>query len=285
MSKIRSVAQTIRHVPGIEQADWLWNALRVPYHQLLNLGGKGVRISIGNCCSAQIPVEFSGQAAWESYEPETISTVVQWIEAHPTALFLDIGCAIGVFSLVALSASDQTEIIAWDADLPSVKATERFCRYASSDRLKLVYGFASESHQSNLSLETAIAQTQQILNAKAITGDPGTTAFVCIREDSDPAIPTHSLDGLLLGAIAPHQPILLKCDVEGAELLVLRGAKQLLQEFSPQLLLSVHPPALPGYGHTVAAVRETLEALGYQIQIIAIDHEEHWWCEKLSIQG
>lgn len=280
MSKLRSVARSIRHTPGIEQAEWLWNTLRVPYHQLLNLGGNGVRVSIGNSCSVNIPVEFSGQIAWEDCEPEAISTVVQWIKAHPTALFLDIGCAIGVFSLVALSASEQTEVIAWDADLPSVKATERFCRYASGDRLNLVYGFASELHQSQVSLETAIAQTQQSLSAQAITGDPGTTAFVCIREDSNPAIPTHSLDGLLLSGITPKRPMLLKCDVEGAELLVLRGAQQLLQDYSPQLLLSVHPPALPGYGHSVAEVRHLLESLGYQIQIIAIDHEEHWWCAK-----
>ena len=38
--------------------------------------------------------------------------------------------------------------------------------------------------------------------------------------------------------------------------------------------------ALPGYGHSVLAVRQLLEALGYSIRILAIDYEEHWWCQK-----
>src|SRR5262245_29385380 len=44
-------------------------------------------------------------------------------------------------------------------------------------------------------------------------------------------------------------------------------------------LLSVHPPALPGYGHSKAAVEAFLRRLGYDIRCLAVDHEEHWWCK------
>ena len=79
------------------------------------------------------------------------------------------------------------------------------------------------------------------------------------------------------------RPILLKCDVEGAEVLVLLGAEQFLQRTMPSLLISVHPLALPEYGHSVADVRNFLEKLNYSVSVIAVDHEEHWWCEPAAV--
>lgn len=61
MSKLRGIAKTIRHAPGLEQAEWLWNTLRRPYEQVLNLGGKGVSVSIGGCCTVPIPAAYSGK--------------------------------------------------------------------------------------------------------------------------------------------------------------------------------------------------------------------------------
>jgi hypothetical protein len=43
--------------------------------------------------------------------------------------------------------------------------------------------------------------------------------------------------------------------------------------------LNVHPPALPSYGHSKAEVEAFLRRLGYGIRCLAVDHEEHWWCE------
>ncbi|MBD2129890.1 FkbM family methyltransferase [Microcoleus sp. ZQ-A2] len=282
MSSIRQIAQQIRHNPVLEHAEWLWGFLRKPYHQLLNIGGRGVAVSVGGCCTVYIPPAFCG-GYWESYEPETVAALVGWLEKHPTALVLDIGCAIGIFSVVGLFASDQVEVVAFDSDLASLKATERMCQYASGNRLLLVHGFASNEHLSGLELSTASAKTQELLSTSSLTGAPGTTAYICINGNTDSTIPTHSLDGLFFAENPPSRPILLKCDVEGAELLVLRGAQKLLQELSPQLLISVHPPTLPCYGHSVSDVREYLEAAGYQIQVLSIDHEEHWWCEKTSL--
>ncbi len=281
MSTIRKIAQRIRHAPGLEQAEVLWNLLRKPYHQFLNSSGTGVTVSVGGSCIVRIPPEFCG-GDWESYEPEAINALVSWLEKHPAALLLDIGCAIGLFSVASLFVSDQLEVVAFDSDLASLKATQRMCQYTSGNRLQLIHGFVSNEHLSELGLNAASAKTQQALSTSSVTGDPGTNAYICIDGNTDYTIPTNSLDGLFRENL-PSRPILLKCDVEGAELLVLHGAEKLLKHLSPQLLLSVHPSALPSYGHSVSDVREYLEAAGYQIKLLAVDHEEHWWCEKTSI--
>jgi FkbM family methyltransferase len=280
MIKLRSIAQSVRHSPLLEQADWLWIFLRKPYHQLLNIGGNGVPVSVGGCCSVKIPPEFT-RAYWESYEPETVKALVDWIAKNPTSLILDVGCAIGIFSAVGLFASEKVEIIAFDSDLSSLKATERVCQYATGNRLQLVQGFLSDRHSSGFSYNESIIKTKDLLSKNSVTGNPGTTAYICIDGNTDNTIPTHSLDGLLLSENHLNKPTLIKCDVEGAELLVLYGAEKLLQKNSPTLLLSVHPPALPNYGHSTEDVRKYLERFGYTIQVLAIDHEEHWWCEKL----
>jgi len=74
---------------------------------------------------------------------------------------------------------------------------------------------------------------------------------------------------------------LIKCDVEGAELLVLRGAHKLLARSAPDILLSVHPRALETeYGGSIIDLRNFLHAAGYEVRLLAVDHEEHWWCSR-----
>jgi FkbM family methyltransferase len=60
------------------------------------------------------------------------------------------------------------------------------------------------------------------------------------------------------------RPDLVKIDVEGAELLVLRGAGELLGESPPTLILAVHPYWLPT-GQSPAQIVELLKAYGYTV--------------------
>jgi len=60
------------------------------------------------------------------------------------------------------------------------------------------------------------------------------------------------------------RPDLVKIDVEGAEGLVLQGARKLLSESHPTLILAVHPYWLPR-GQSPAQIRELLAAQGYAV--------------------
>lgn len=60
------------------------------------------------------------------------------------------------------------------------------------------------------------------------------------------------------------RPNLVKIDVEGAELLVLRGAGRLLGESYPTIILAVHPYWLPT-GQSPAQIAELLSANGYTV--------------------
>ncbi|NET85501.1 MAG: FkbM family methyltransferase [Moorea sp. SIO1F2] len=56
---------------------------------------------------------------------------------------------------------------------------------------------------------------------------------------------------------------IIKIDVEGAELEVLRGAEQLIRRQKPLLLIEVHGFAFPDFGTNLDEFRKYLEALGY----------------------
>lgn len=278
IGRFRRFCQVVRHAPGLERADALWNLLRKPYHLILNAGGAGVEVVIGGACSARIPGELSG-GSLESYEPQAVAAMVQWLTSVDRPVLLDVGSAVGILSVAGLAATPDSTVIAFDSDLASLKAVERMCKYYDRSRLKLVYGFVSENHMSEWSFADADRLTRKKLAQSTVTGDPGTTAYVCLGQDMDPDIPKHSLDRVLDLEFLASRPVLLKCDVEGAELLVLKGARGLLDIVRPTLALSVHPLALPNYGHSVGEVKAFLEDIGYRIAIIAVDHEEHWWCE------
>jgi hypothetical protein len=155
------------------------------------------------------------------------------------------------------------------------------CAPNVSERLSLVWGFASNEPNAAVNFRQAHQNALKALNEPGISGRPEEVHYICLDSAVvETAIPRHSLDNLIPSGESTTVPILIKCDVEGAELLVLKSAERLLAERHPALLLSVHPPTLPNYGATKEDVRSFLSGHGYDISIVAVDHEEHWWCVK-----
>jgi len=89
MTSLRRIAQQIRHQPGLERAEWLWSALRRPYHKLLDLRGAGVDIAVGGIANVRMPTEFVG-GAWEQFEPASVAAYWHWLREHPRGIVLDI---------------------------------------------------------------------------------------------------------------------------------------------------------------------------------------------------
>jgi FkbM family methyltransferase len=279
---LRQVAKAIRHHRMLKGADGLWNALRKPYHLALGVGGRGAKILIGGKVTLRIPPDLSN-AELEEFEPATIDALSHWAKQHPGGLFIDIGSAIGIFSASAMFLDPTSKVIAIDGDIESVAATRRFCQYASTPcRLTTIHGLITDDAPP-CTLSNAISQTEARLVASGAQGTSHSVQYINLHSASED-LPRYRLDDLLVSAIG-NRPTLIKCDVEGAELCVLRGATRLLREMRCDLLLSVHPQygMMARYGHTAEDVRKFLEQVDYRILVLAIDHEEHWWCTPRAI--
>lgn len=236
-----------------------------------------MKFVVGGKVAIRIPPELS---SWEieTYEPEAIGALIQWLKTHPSGLLIDVGSSIGIFSVTAMFYDKSSEVIAIDANIASTAAVRRMCQYAPGPgRLTPVHGLITDEAPLS-SLAEAVKCTLVAL-AAANTSD--TTQFVHLHSASA-QIPRYRLDDLVLDMINGRS-CLIKCDVEGAELFVLRGARRLLSQLQPDLLLSVHCAShtrhlLAHYKHTAEDIRSFLESLGYHIHLLASDHEEHWWC-------
>jgi FkbM family methyltransferase len=237
-----------------------------------------VKIRVGGNAVVRLPAEFTG-ASWEEYEPETVARFAEWVRQFPDGLVLDVGCSVGIFSAIAIFLDPRCEVVAFDSDLPSLAATQRLCQHATGRRLRLVHGFLTESAPDSLSLVELVSQTQAALAQSGVRGEVGTTRYVCLIDHGVSSIPKYRLDDIFAQENLEGRAVLVKCDVEGAELLVLRGAEQFLSHSAGDVLLRVHPDALLDYGRSRLEVQAFLNRLGYRVRILATDHEEHWWCE------
>jgi len=66
----------------------------------------------------------------------------------------------------------------------------------------------------------------------------------------------------------------VKCDVEGAELLALRGGRVVLEQFGPLILFELFQLWTADFGHTPADVIQFLKSCGYNRFFVAGEHLE-----------
>ena len=101
----------------------------------------------------------------------------------------------------------------------------------------------------------------------------GARAYRYLHEHSH-STPQTTLDAFLKA----HDivPDAITIDVEGAELEVLKGARQTLKKHRPLVWLSVHPDlAQRDYGASVDDIFAAVEEHGYERTWLGTDHEEH----------
>ena len=207
--------------------------------------------------------------------------IASWFEENRNCSFLDVGSSIGLYSALALNVAPDSRVYAFDADLVSLKTLLALCLHQSKGRINPVYGLVSDQHTSEIRAAEASRTTKALLESSHISADPAQCAFVCIDGSSHAEIPRYSLDGLFPLETDENRPCMIKCDVEGAELLVLRGSEKFIHRRRPTLLISVHE-ALGGFGFSKSDVSHWLETQGYSHRVIAVDHEEHWWCDPIA---
>lgn len=79
-------------------------------------------------------------------------------------------------------------------------------------------------------------------------------------ETTGGSVPAMPLDALKTGPVG-----LVKIDVEGAELRVLRGATRLLREERPDVIVETHEAVVPG---VTRQTRAFLEGMGYGVRVL-----------------
>lgn len=89
--------------------------------------------------------------------------------------------------------------------------------------------------------------------------------------------PQTTIDSLVFNDTKILAPSIINIDCEGAEWEVLKGAADTLDVHMPLVFVSVHPEFMVNdYGYTKEDLLFWMSELGYEAELLAIDHEHHY---------
>lgn len=172
--------------------------------------------------------------------------------------------------LAALGADDVLYDIGANIGLVSLHAA-RICRTVAFEPdpaffLRLRRNLELNPRIPVEALPFAICDTNSRVTLFTDGAEGGSPSLVHQRgEQGAAAVAAHSLDALVATGSLPR-PTVLKLDIEGAEILALRGGEALLR--GPQapraLFLEVHDTFLPAFGSSSAEVLALVRQAGYE---------------------
>lgn len=147
---------------------------------------------------------------------------------RPGMTFYDIGANIGLYSMIAARlVGEQGRVVAFEAD-PEIAARLREHLSRNQFRQATVEEAAVWSETKTVSFERA---------DPAASPDRGLGRVVESGKENIVEVNAVSLDEFALKHPAPD---VVKCDVEGAEIEVFRGARRLLREKRPVIVCEMH---------------------------------------------
>jgi FkbM family methyltransferase len=171
----------------------------------------------------------------------------------PGMTFYDLGANIGLFSLLAARiVGGEGRVISFEPDPRSAARLRRNVEHNGFSQVIIV--------------EAGVwSQTGFVGFAAADPSSPdrGTGKIVEDSGAPDTRIPCIALDDFIKTAPPPDG---VKCDVEGAEVEALRGARNLIQEFRPWILCEIHSEA------NGVAFCDFLGGFGYRFEPVDANH-------------
>lgn len=263
-SRLRSMARRVRHAPGLNSLDGVWDSLRPLYSRVLEKlsGDKGVEIRIAEC-PVRLSPRFAG-TGWESIESDSYDSFAAAI--RPGDIVYDVGAHIGTYSILALRRSvPGGRVVAYEP----VDLTREFLT------LHLAWNDAEErAIVRPICCGASAAEARLYFREGEINGDSSLVA----RAGSDSrVVEVRTLDSEVAGLRLI--PTIIKIDVEGWEFEVLKGAEGTLLRHCPVLFLSLHPRALAELHASPEMVQSWLLERGYTLRVIGVDHEIHLLAE------
>jgi FkbM family methyltransferase len=193
--------------------------------------------------------------------------VLRWIAdtLRPGDVFFDVGAHHGWMSMAAARRTGKTgRVVAFEPSPPLVEFLRYHKRVNRMSQIEIVPKAVSNSDGAGTPFYL-VEEGDSFMNSLFDTDIPEITR----RGKSVIEIETITLD--TFSRQSELIPRLIKIDIEGAELCVCEGAKDLLARHHPVLILATHPLWLPA-GQMIEDLFKLLEDFGYRIVESDINH-------------
>ena len=191
-----------------------------------------------------------------SYEDDLVAAIVETLSRSSSPHFVDVGANIGLVTVAVLAAVPGVDVVAFEPGAHAASLLRRTIDRNGLD-VSLVQAAASDvdGEASFASHDARHASGDGLID----TGRAGAAGTVTVQ--------TVRLDTWWAAAGEPRVDV-LKLDVEGAELLTLRGAGDLLARRRPTMFFELHPVNVSVYPYTARDVIQHLNDAGYRTETL-----------------
>jgi FkbM family methyltransferase len=189
-----------------------------------------------------------------TWEPESWDAIRPQLTGD--AVFVDVGAHIGYYSLKAAAAlGPGGRVIAIEPNPPTVQELRDNIAASGATRVHVSPVACGDKESTLVLYASPRANTGQTSLSRANAEQTGVIA-------AEYRVRARPLDAIV-GDEGVHRVDVIKIDVEGAEMLVLRGAGRTLDRFHPVVIVELIEPQLRSMGTSVAEVRAFFTAHGY----------------------
>lgn len=239
--------------------------LRSVYHWVLNLqsGGRGLKCSLPGGETIRVLPQYR-HMSWNMSEYSAFKRALS-----PGNVALDVGANAGGYALLfGQWVGKDGKVFAFE---PAPQTYSGLCRHIELNALARIV----------TPVQAAVSDNSATAEFRAV-GSHGMNRLVVAKEDTGRAsivkVPTMTLDQFC--ARENILPDLIKIDVEGFELAVLRGAREVIKACGPRLSLFIelHPTIWREIGITKEDVIEELDRQGLEATPLSA-HEDLWAVE------
>jgi FkbM family methyltransferase len=233
-----------------------------------------------------VEVNIGGQGIFKFHHQFAFSGFEEWGTSHNSGFkkcialcrekntFFDIGAHIGLYSL------PMSRVLQRDGMIYAFEPSEKNCyflkkhlEYNSIHNIKLYSLLVGEEAKEDI----PFYEDQDVdgMNSIVLPKNPELYTLILKKQTTlDDFCDQHKVI-----------PQVMKVDVEGAEISVLKGGRNVLKRFHPQIILSVHPRQLQQLGDSVDSLADLIKSLGYEINDIdgnpvheRLEFKEYYLC-------
>jgi FkbM family methyltransferase len=183
-------------------------------------------------------------------------TLTRFIEStlKPGDMFIDVGAHVGYFTLLAgRQVGPAGTVLSIEPNLVALEQLRQNVEHSHLGNVHVAHTACGDSYDPvRLYLHTDSNSSMASLSAANATS--GAAVDVACT----------TLDDLCQERGLPRAH-LVKIDVEGAELSVLRGMERILREVRPVIVLELEPHLLEGFGATTASILTLLAGYDYRV--------------------
>jgi FkbM family methyltransferase len=233
-------------VPGLRLGH---RALRQPYYRVLEwLFPRGVAVRLASGDAVRLHPRLLGMSPG-GYESELANILVSQVKRGATVL--DVGAHVGLHTLMfSQHAGVEGRVLAVEASPANAGLLRKHLDWNDCRNVRLVEA-AIGDHEGEVAFIFRPDPTDPGGFANSLAYDiGGETAMVRMT----------TIDTLCAGC----DPDLIKIDIEGADLLALKGAYETLMRSAPTLVVAIHPDPMRAIGTHPAELVAFLGTCGYE---------------------